>query len=329
MLNSVLVLVAGFLLDLVFGDPRYAFHPARLMGRIVTLAENGLRKLKCTGVLGGAILAFLVTASSVIIYLSLRMGAGLLDDRLVMAFDIFMLYSSLALSDLVRHSRPIASALARNDIACARHELQQIVGRDTSKLDKYGTARAAIESVAENFLDGFLSPVIYYLTAAAITHHLCGDPVFWGVASVVFFKAISTLDSMVGYRNELYSRFGRVSARLDDILNFIPARLSLPFLYFAAIPLRLDANAGSITFFRDRLKHSSPNAGHAESFAAGALGLKLGGPSMYPHGMVDKPWLGSGSEEAGPLHIRRINRLVLCSGWLSVILLSLLTLCID
>ena len=201
-------------------------------------------------------------------------------------------------------------------MAQARTELQKIVGRDTSNLNPEGVARGAVESVAENFVDGVLSPIFWYTLIAVFSHVFgCPAPAAAGIVGMLGFKAISTLDSMVGYRSDHYLLFGRPAARLDDLANFLPARLSLIILSIGAVLSGEKAWAGWKISRRDRLKHLSPNAGHSESFVAGALGVRLGGPTVYQKNTADKPWLGDGDEEVGPQHIRRCCRLIYRSAW--------------
>ncbi|NIQ91600.1 MAG: cobalamin biosynthesis protein, partial [Deltaproteobacteria bacterium] len=205
----------------------------------------------------------------------------------------------------------------------ARTELQKIVGRDTSNLNSEGVARGAVESVAENFVDGVLSPIFWYSLIAVFSHLFgCPAPAAAGVVGMFAFKTISTLDSMVGYRRQHYLLFGRPAARLDDWANFLPARLSLIILSIGAVLSGEKAWAGWKTSRRDRLKHPSPNAGHSESFVAGALGIRLGGPTVYQEETVEKPWLGDGDEEVGPQHIRRCCRLIFRSSWVALFLFS-------
>jgi adenosylcobinamide-phosphate synthase len=202
----------------------------------------------------------------------------------------------------------------------ARTELQKIVGRDTSNLNPEGVARGAVESVAENFVDGVLSPMFWYSLIAVFSHVFgCPAPAAAGIVGMLSFKAISTLDSMVGYRSGHYLFFGRPAARLDDLANFLPARLSLIILSIGAVLSGEKAWAGWNISRRDRLKHPSPNAGHSESFVAGALGIKLGGPTVYQEHTVDKPWLGDADEEVGPQHIRRCCRLIYRSAWFACV----------
>jgi adenosylcobinamide-phosphate synthase len=290
------------------------------MGRVISLAEKILRFLKCSGVVGGGLLVLTVLASVVFSYWELRYVLGLCHFWLAAAFDVFVVYSCIALGDLLKHAKPIVGALDRNNLAEARQAVQGIVGRDSSVLDSHGVARAAVESVSEGFLDGVFSPMIWYALGAgcALLVHL--SPVPWAVMAVLVYRTANTLDSMVGYQNERYLYFGQVSAKFDDLLNFIPARLSLPVFFVASTLCGLNSRAGWRIALRDRLKHQSPNSAHTESFAAGALGVQLGGPLQYPDGWVEKPWLGDGSPDVIAKDIVSVCRLVRCAGWVSALL---------
>lgn len=181
--------------------------------------------------------------------------------------------------------------------------------------------RAVVETLAENFVDGFLSPLFWYVCGGVMAH-IAGLPqVTTAVGCMLVFKATSTLDSMVGYRNMEFIEFGWAGAKLDDVMNFLPARLSLLILLVGAWICRLNPLEGIRTARRDRLNHDSPNSAHAESFVAGALHVQLGGPTVYPEGKKEKPWLGEGNPDPLPIHIRKTKRLLRCSAWVGVIIL--------
>jgi adenosylcobinamide-phosphate synthase len=278
-----------------------------------------LLRLRWSGSGGGIFLVASTIGLAIGPYLTLRQFIAGLYPFLATVLDLYLAYSCLALKDLCKHAEPIAETLARSDLTQARTELQKIVGRDTSNLDPEGVARGAVESVAENFVDGVLSPVFWYSLIAVFSHLFgCPAPAAAGIVGMLAFKAVSTLDSMVGYRHDHYLLFGRPAARLDDLANFLPARLSLIILSIGAVFSGEKAWAGWKISRRDRLKHLSPNAGHSESFVAGALGIRLGGPTVYQEHTVEKPWLGDEDEEVGPDHIRRCCRLVYRSSWLAV-----------
>jgi len=323
MIHAAAILIFAFGLDVLLGDPPFYFHPVRLVGLTISALEKLLLKVKLSGLLGGTILTVVVLGLSAGLYVVARLFFAAIHAWIANVFDLYLAYSCLALADLLNHAAPVAEALDNSEVPKARAALQKIVGRDTSTLEPAGIARGAVESVAENFVDGVLSPMFWYTSVAVISHIFgCPAPAAAGVLAMLSFKAISTLDSMVGYRHGHYLFFGRPAARLDDLANFIPARLSMAILFIGALFSGEKSRPGWHIALRDRLKHQSPNAGHAESFVAGALGIKLGGPTVYQQGIVEKPWLGDGEDEVGPGHIRRCCRLIYRSSWLSVLFFS-------
>ncbi len=320
------ILVASFFFDLIIGDPRITFHPVRLLGALINGVESLLKRLGLSGRVGGLLLALLVEVSALyvivlVLFLSARLG------RLVsLVVASLICFSCISLKDLVGHVRPVLASLQNGDLDQARSAVGMVVGRDANALDEKGVARAAIETLAENFVDGFFSPICWFAVGGLIGHLLGSDPVLTAVASMVAFKVASTLDSMVGYKDDAYKELGCPSARLDDVFNYIPARLSLLPLFFATPLCRLNACQGLRIFFRDRLKHDSPNAAHAESFVAGALGIRLGGALRYPHGVKEKPWLGQEFSDPEPRDIQKALCLVKAGAWITVLFASLLTL---
>jgi adenosylcobinamide-phosphate synthase len=324
MIHAAVILFVAFLLDLLLGDPPYRFHPVRLIGLCVSFLEKLLLRARLSGSAGGVFLAAGVVGLTIGVYLAIRFVLNGLHPWTATILDLYLTYSCLALTDLLKHASTVAEALVRNDLPQGRAALQKIVGRDTGSLNPAAVARGAVESAAENFVDGVLSPLFWYTFGALLCQILqCPTPTVAGVFAILSFKAISTLDSMVGYRHAHYLAFGRAAARLDDLANLIPARLSLAILFGGALISGERAGAGWQVAMRDRLKHLSPNAGHSESFVAGALGIRLGGPTTYKETTVDKPWLGDGDDEVGPDHIRRCCRLIYRSSWLSVLLFSI------
>ncbi len=316
MIFAAAILFTAFVLDLLLGDPPFLFHPVRLIGATISAFEKLLLRLRWSGSGGGILLVTMTIGLAIGAYLTLRQFIGGLHPFLATVLDLYLAYSCLALKDLCKHAEPIAETLTRSNLTQARTELQKIVGRDTANLNPEGVARGAVESVAENFVDGVLSPIFWYTLIAVFSHVFgCPAPAAAGIVGMLGFKAISTLDSMVGYRSDHYLLFGRPAARLDDLANFIPARGSLVILFVGALVSGESAKAGWKIATRDRLKHLSPNAGHSESFVAGALGIRLGGPTVYQEETVEKPWLGDGDEEVGPQHIRRCCRLIYRSAW--------------
>ncbi len=323
MIHAAVILFMAFLLDLLLGDPPYRFHPVRLIGFCVSSLEKLLLRAGLSGSVGGVFLLAGVVGLSLGVYLAIRFILNGLHPWTATILDLYLTYSCLALADLLKHASTVAEPLARNELPQGRVALQKIVGRDTGSLTPAGVARGAVESAAENFVDGVLSPLFWYTFGALLCQILqCPTPTVAGVFAILSFKAINTLDSMVGYQYDHYLAFGRPAARLDDLANLIPARLSLAILFLGALISGERAGEGWHVAMRDRLKHLSPNAAHSESFVAGALGIRLGGPTIYKETTVDKPWLGHGDDQVGPNHIRRCCRLIYWSSWLSMLLFS-------
>lgn len=312
------IFLLAFLLDALVGDPVFRLHPVRLIGALIAKTEKLLRNAGLTGKTGGLLLTLVVLALSLAVYLAPRLGASFPHPFAAFALDVAVVYFCIAPRDLIVHARAVAVHLDSGNLDQARIAVQKIVGRDAASLDPSGVARAAVETVSENFVDGFFAPLFWYAAVCSAAYPAGNDPAVFGVSAILAYRIINTLDSMVGYKNRKYRDFGRFAARLDDAVNFIPARIAPAVLFPAAVLCGLDAAAGWKIAIRDRLKHTSPNSGHAESFAAGCLGLRLGGPSQYPHGLVEKPWLGDGATDASASHILAACRLATCAGWISV-----------
>ncbi|NVN91408.1 MAG: cobalamin biosynthesis protein CobD [Desulfuromonadales bacterium] len=261
------VLALALLLDLTLGDPHWLPHPVVMIGRLISALENLLRKTMHNQRIAGVLLLFLtVTCAASTSWCALWVSS-LIHPLFGLLVAALLSSTCLAARSLQRESALVADALDAGDIVKARVKLAYIVGRDTEHLDEPEIWRALIETVAENTTDGIIAPLFWLAL---------GGPVA-GMA----FKAISTLDSMVGYKNERYLQLGWASARMDDLVNLIPARLTALLMIIAAPLIGLSfRNAATITL-RDRLNHPSPNSAHPESAAAGALGIRLGGPSTY------------------------------------------------
>ena len=322
MIYCALFLSGAIILDRLIGDPVYRFHPVRLMGKTIQLLEKIIRSLKFPefykGVLFAATALLIWEGMILILYKATSFG-GLAQGILT----FYLIYSCIAFRDLVHHIEPVVIALKKSDLETARALLQKIVGRDTAVLDRTGVIRAAIETTAESFVDGLLSPLFWFFILAISGSVLNISPCVSGGAGIVGYRLINTLDSMVGYKNDRYILFGRFSARLDDVVNFIPARFAVLFLFLAALILHEDAITGIKTAWRDRLKGTSPNAAHTESFIAGAFHVRLGGSTRYPFGETMKPYLGRENAPARLPIIEKELRLVACAGYLATVVFSI------
>jgi adenosylcobinamide-phosphate synthase len=272
------IVLAAVLLDLLLGDPRWLPHPVVLIGRLITALEKGLRRIVQNERAGGVLLLVLTVGITCGVVLAVIEGAYAVSPYTGFAAAVFLSYTCLAARSLHLESRLVADALARGELAEARKYLSFIVGRDTEGLDEPEIWRATVETVAENTSDGVIAPLFYLI--------LGGPPL------ALAYKAVNTLDSMVGYRNERYLRFGWASARCDDLLNFIPARLTGLLMVAVAPLIGLSARAAWRVMRRDGRNHSSPNSGIPEAAAAGALGVRLGGTNVYSGVSVAKPTIG-------------------------------------
>ncbi len=318
MIECMVILAAALLLDILLGDPVYRLHPVRLMGHLIAWIEKILFRTGNIGLAGGGVLFAGSVVGVLGVFLVLTMLWHVFPIAGILVF-VFVLYSCIGFMDMFHHAVPVKWALESGDIDKARALLQRIVGRDTAQLDKEGIARAAVETVAENFVDGFLAVIFWFAIGGFLAYALGlpAAPVATGFALI--YRVVNTLDAMVGYRNERYKYFGTISARSDDVLNFIPARLSIPVIAVTAAITGLKAFNCVKIGFRDRLNHVSPNAGHAESCVAGALGIRLGGPVAYPHKKVEKPWMGDAIHDIGPVHIHHACVLIFFAGWIAIL----------
>jgi adenosylcobinamide-phosphate synthase len=268
----------ALLLDLVFGDPRWLPHPVRIIGRLIAALEEPARRAIPDARLAGSLTALAVILTAVLATGAIIWVAGWVHPRLGDAVSILLLYTTLAARDLANHSNGVYRALARFDLAEARRLVSWLVGRDTERLTEPEVVRAAVESVAENTVDGIIAPLFF----AAL-----GGPI-----AAMTYKAASTLDSMIGYRNERYIDFGRTAAEIDDGANWLPARLAVPIITAAAALTGQQASAAWRIARRDGRKHMSPNAGIAEAAFAGALGIRLGGVMQRRGRPVNLPEIG-------------------------------------
>ena len=303
-------LALGFCLDLLLGDPHWAPHPVRLIGRLIAALEKLLRKLfpaTKNGLLAaGFVLVALVLGLSFGVTALLLWACGLVSPWLAFAVETVLCYQLLAARSLRDESMKVCRALEAGDLPGGRHAVSMIVGRDTERLDETGVAKAAVETVAENASDGVIAPLLFLAVG--------------GAPLGMLYKAANTMDSMVGYKNDRYLYFGRCAARLDDVLNFIPARLAGALMCLAAPFAGLDEKDAWRIFRRDRKNHKSPNSAHTEAAAAGALHVQLAGPNYYFGKLVEKPTIGDDLRAVEPTDIRRVNRLMLAASALGAVL---------
>ncbi|MEY8387543.1 adenosylcobinamide-phosphate synthase CbiB [Oscillospiraceae bacterium 38-13] len=310
-MRIVLAALGGFALDRMLGDPAWMPHPVVGMGRCIAFLEPRLRRAFPRTPAGeraaGTVLAAVLPAGTLALSWGiLRLCRGV-HPLLGLALETVWCWQALAFRGLARESGNVYQALVSGTLEEARRAVGRVVGRDTGALDAPGVVRAAVETVAENFADGGTAPLIYM--------------VLGGAPLALCYKAVNTMDSMVGYRNQTYLHFGRRAARLDDGANFLPARLSALLLILAAGLTGENAGGAWRIWRRDRLCHASPNSGQPEAAMAGALGLRLGGPASYFGEVHDKPFIGAPLREAEPGDILRANRMLYAGSILALGLL--------
>lgn len=304
----VLVVLAAFLLDRTLGDPAWLPHPVVLIGKGIDGLEIALRPRfpaspqgEMKAGLTMTLLVLLLVGAAVWCILAL---AWAVHPALYWLAQIWLGFQALAAQGLRQASLLVYRYLAHTDLHGAREAVGRIVGRDTAHLDEAGVTRAAVETVAENASDGVIAPLFYFVLGGAVLAWL--------------YKAINTMDSMVGYKNERYIHFGRCAARLDDAANFIPARLTALLLLAAARWRGWDWRNGWRIFRRDRYNHGSPNSAQPEAACAGILGIRLGGDTSYGGRMVKKPGIGDARRVIQPEDIVRANALLSTASWLAV-----------
>ena len=297
---SMLALGLGFLLDLLIGDPHWLYHPIRLVGHLIHLLEGLLRGLFPKTEKGELAAGFLLVVLTVGITTGAAFGllfaAGRLHPYLRFALETVMCCQLLATKALKDETMKVYTALKAGDVEGARRAVSMVVGRDTAVLDDIGITKAAVETVAENTSDGIIAPLLFM--------------VIGGVPLGYFYKAVNTMDSMVGYKNERYLYFGRAAARMDDVLNFIPSRLSAVFMICAAFFLGMDWKHAWRIWRRDRLNHKSPNSAQTESVCAGALRIQLAGDAWYFGTLYKKKTIGDDLRPVEPEDIKRAGRLL-------------------
>lgn len=317
-----LQLLASILLDALVGDPRWYPHPVRGIGQVCSWSEAITRSITSNLYLAGFVTVVLVLAATGSIVSLILFTAASFSSTAEGIVAVLLLYTTIAARDLLRHSNEVYLQLKQNvSLENARIAVGKIVGRDTSKLNEDGICRASIETVAENMVDGITAPLFFAIFASCFAPVVNVSAISCSVLGAFLYKAVNTMDSMIAYKNERYLKFGRVAAKLDDAVNFFPARLSGVCLIIAAFLLKLDYRKAAKVFLRDRLKHSSPNAGHTEAVTAGALGVRLGGPSFYFNKIVEKPFIGDQDSEPLPADIKKTNRLVIVGSLIFLVFL--------
>ena len=312
-------LAAGFLLDLIFGDPRWLYHPVCLIGNLISVLEKGIRKIfpktNAGELAGGFVETLLVCLFSFgipgailyILYGHFPLAGVILET--------FWCYQLLATRSLRDESMKVYDRLVNGTIEEARYAVSMIVGRDTQELTETGVTKAAVETVAENCSDGVIAPMIYMA--------LGGAPLMF------LYKGINTMDSMLGYKNDKYLYFGRCSAKLDDVANYLPARISGWLMVAASFVCGMDGKNAAKIYLRDRRNHASPNSAQTEAAMAGALDVQLAGNAYYFGKLYEKPTIGDPIRAVEPEDIRRSNRLMYGTAVLGILICLIIRIAVG
>lgn len=316
MLDRIIVIVAAFLLDMICGDPHWLWHPVQGIGLIIKYVEAFLRSVfrinaereadKIRKRVAGVIMVILVIAISLVPVCLILYLAGRINRYVRLGVEIIICYQMLAARSLCVESMKVYCALRDGTIEDARTAVSMIVGRDTASLNEEGVTKAAVETVAENTSDGVIAPLFYMA--------------LFGVYGAFVYKAINTMDSMTGYKNDRYIYFGTCAAKLDDIVNFIPARLGALLMVAASYLTGLDGKGAWRIFKRDRYNHASPNSAQSEAVCAGALSVELAGDAYYFGKLYKKKTIGDHIRDICPEDIRRANKLMYVTSILMVVL---------
>jgi adenosylcobinamide-phosphate synthase len=307
--GSPTILALAVVIDAAIGDPFYRAHPVRLIGGTLTVTERALRHAGMNGYAGGILLFLVLATIWVVGVTAMLVTITPIVPAVTWGLHLFLVYSLLALGDLMRHVWRVEQALMRDDIRAARQAISQLVGRDTERMDAGACRRAAIESLSENLTDGFTGPLFWYVIA--------------GLPGLLLFKVVSTMDSMVGYKTPRYLRFGWCGARLDDVMTFVPARLT--WLLLAAAATALPCCSGRKALAIGLAQHGvlpGPNAGWSEAAAAGALERRLVGPIWLDGRVVTETWLGDAEDPPAQSHddVVRAMTLVGATGLIAAVL---------
>lgn len=317
-MSSLIACIAGMALDAVFGDPVWLYHPVRIIGNWISILEKWLRGF-CKNEekkerIAGGILWFGVVVVSVGIPWGLLYLAGKVSFWLQFALETFWCYQLLAGKCLKDESRKVYVQLVNHNLEGARQAVSMIVGRDTENLSEAGVTKAAVETVAENTSDGVIAPLIFMLIG--------GAPLGF------FYKAVNTMDSMVGYKNEKYLHFGRFAAKMDDVWNYIPSRISALLMIASAWIFRMDYKRAWAVWKRDRRKHASPNSAQTEAVCAGALQVQLAGDAYYFGKLYPKETIGDDVRPIEPEDILRAGNLMDGTALLTLLIFGLIKYCL-
>lgn len=301
-------ILIGFVIDFFVGDPYALPHPVMAMGRLISFLDGRLRRGNGdpNDIGRGILTVIAVILASTAVPAAVLFAMWRLHPAAYLAVDSIMCWQIVAARQLARESTRVGRALEKGDTEAARKAVSNIVGRDTGVLDENGICRAAVETVAENTSDGVIAPLFWTF--------------LFGAVGGFFYKAVNTMDSMLGYKNDKYLYFGRAAAKTDDVVNFIPARISALLMILSCPLCRLDGRTAYRIFRRDRYKHASPNSAQTESVCAGALNVRLAGDAVYGGVVHRKEYIGDDIRPIEAADIRRVNRLMYTASVLTLLL---------
>ena len=297
----------AYVLDLIFGDPQNVVHPVQVIGKIISAGEKVLLRKKYKFLAGAVLNIFTVSITYTLMYL---ISKSVKISVFFMIIEIYLMYTIFSINSLAREGNRVYRILKEGDIEKARKDLSYLVSRDTEMMDEKMIIRSTMETISENTVDGIVAPMFYMFLG--------------GMPLAMAYKAINTLDSMVGYKNEKYMDFGKFSAKVDDAANFIPARITGILIVLASMILGYNYKNSLKIFIRDRKNHSSPNSAHSEASVAGALGVQFGGKVSYFGKETDKPTIGDKTKEFELEDIRKNIRIMYVTSFLSLVIFSLI-----
>ena len=297
----------AYVLDLIFGDPQNVVHPVQVIGKIISAGEKVLLRKKYKFLAGAVLNIFTVSITYTSMYL---ISKSVKISVFFMIIEIYLMYTIFSINSLAREGNRVYRILKEGGIERARKDLSYLVSRDTETMDEKMIIRSTMETISENTVDGIVAPMFYMFLG--------------GMPLAMAYKAINTLDSMVGYKNEKYMDFGKFSAKVDDAVNFIPARITGILIVLASMILGYDYKNSLKIFIRDRKNHSSPNSAHSEASVAGALGVQFGGKVSYFGKETDKPTIGDKTKEFELEDIRKNIRIMYVTSFLSLVIFSLI-----
>ncbi len=305
------IVATALILDLIIGDPQYSFHPIRLVGKLIEWVEGKIRPhfKECNQSLfqGGVITVVIVIAVCLVVVHNIIRLAYIINPTIGWIVQALICYVCLSTGSLKSESMKVYKPLQAGDVEGGRKAVSMIVGRDTTSLDEKGITKATVETIAENTADGVIGPLFYMI--------------FFGAVGGFVYKAINTMDSMLGYKNDKYLYFGRAAAKLDDIANYIPARLAAVFMIIASGIAGFDSDNAVKIYKRDKNNHQSPNSAHTEAVCAGALNIQLAGNAYYFGKLCEKPTIGDTNRPVTIEDIPRANKLMIYSSVVSAVIL--------